>query len=140
MWHLVIGLIFIVLTNYFKVYAPTLFNEGVDYIENSLDAVKNDTASPPLPESISWLNDIGLTNVEQINSNKEEQAKTTRYVILLLALLFAVIFIIQGIFLFFTRVTLIIMSRRVEYDLKNEIYQQYQRLSLSFFKRNLAVF
>lgn len=136
MWHLVIGLIFIVLTNYFKVYAPTLFNEGVDYIENSLDAVKNDTASPPLPESISWLNDIGLTNVEQINSNKEEQAKTTRYVILLLALLFAVIFIIQGIFLFFTRVTLIIMSRRVEYDLKNEIYQQYQRLSLSFFKRN----
>ena len=136
MWHLVIGLIFIVLTNYFKVYAPTLFNEGVDYIENSLDAVKNDTASPPLPESISWLNDLGLTNVEQTNSNKEEQAKTTRYIILLLALLFAVIFIIQGIFLFFTRVTLIIMSRRVEYDLKNEIYQQYQRLSLSFFKRN----
>ncbi|MEZ7966518.1 MAG: hypothetical protein QMB45_02975, partial [Flavobacteriales bacterium] len=51
-WHLIIGLLFIVLTTYFKVYAPTLFNEGVDYIENSLDAVKNDTASPPLPESI----------------------------------------------------------------------------------------
>ena len=135
-WHLIIGLLFIVLTTYFKVYAPTLFNEGVDYIENSLDAVKNDTASPPLPESIRWLNDIGLTSVEQTNANKEEQAKTTRYVILLLAVLFAVIFIIQGIFLFFTRVTLIIMSRRIEYDLKNQIYQQYQELSLSFFKRN----
>ncbi len=135
-WHLIIGLFFIVLTTYFKVYAPTLFNEGVDYIENSLDAVKNDTASPPLPESIRWLNEIGLTSVEQTNANKEEQAKTTRYVILLLAVLFAVIFIIQGIFLFFTRVTLIIMSRRIEYDLKNQIYQQYQELSLSFFKRN----
>jgi ATP-binding cassette subfamily B protein len=135
-WHLIIGLLFIVLTTYFKVYAPTLFNEGVDYIENSLDAVKNDTASPPLPESIRWLNDIGLTSVEQTSANKEEQAKTTRYVILLLAVLFAVIFIIQGIFLFFTRVTLIIMSRRIEYDLKNQIYQQYQELSLSFFKRN----
>ena len=135
-WHLTIGLLFIVLTTYFKVYAPTLFNEGIDYIENSLDAVKNDTASPPLPESIRWLNDIGLTSVEQTSANKEEQAKTTRYVILLLAVLFAVIFIIQGIFLFFTRVTLIIMSRRIEYDLKNQIYQQYQELSLSFFKRN----
>jgi ATP-binding cassette subfamily B multidrug efflux pump len=135
-WHLIIGLLFIVLTTYFKVYAPTLFNEGIDYIENSLDAVKNDTASPPLPESIRWLNDIGLTSVEQTSANKEEQAKTTRYVILLLAVLFAVIFIIQGIFLFFTRVTLIIMSRRIEYDLKNQIYQQYQELSLSFFKRN----
>ena len=135
-WHLIIGLLFIVLTTYFKVYAPTLFNEGVDYIENSLDAVKNDTASPPLPDSIRWLNDIGLTSVEQTSANKEEQAKTTRYVILLLAVLFAVIFIIQGIFLFFTRVTLIIMSRRIEYDLKNQIYQQYQELSLSFFKRN----
>ena len=98
--------------------------------------MKNDTASPPLPESIRWLNDIGLTSVEQTSANKEEQAKTTRYVILLLAVLFAVIFIIQGIFLFFTRVTLIIMSRRIEYDLKNQIYQQYQELSLSFFKRN----
>ena len=135
-WHLIIGLLFIVLTTYFKVYAPTLFNEGVDYIENSLDAVKNDTASPPLPDSIRWLNDIGLTSVEQTNANKEEQAKTTKYVIFLLAVLFAVIFIIQGIFLFFTRVTLIIMSRRIEYDLKNQIYQQYQELSLSFFKRN----
>ncbi len=135
-WHLIIGLFFIVLTTYFKVYAPTLFNEGVDYIENSLDAVKNDTSPPSLPESIRWLNDIGLTSVEQTNSDKQEQAKTTRYVIFLLAILFAVLFIIQGIFLFFTRVTLIIMSRRIENDLKNQIYQQYQDLSLSFFKRN----
>jgi ATP-binding cassette subfamily B protein len=41
-----------------------------------------------------------------------------------------------GILTFFMRQTLIVMSRLIEYDLKNEIYQQYQKLSLSFYKRN----
>ena len=44
--------------------------------------------------------------------------------------------ITAGIFLFLTRQTIIIMSRRIEYDLKNEIYQHYQKLSYSFFKKN----
>ena len=41
-----------------------------------------------------------------------------------------------GIFTFLTRQTIINVSRYVEYDLKNEIYIQYQRLSLSFYKKN----
>ena len=44
--------------------------------------------------------------------------------------------IIGGIFTFLMRQTLINVSRYVEYDLKNEVYQQYQRLSLSFYKSN----
>lgn len=44
--------------------------------------------------------------------------------------------LIAGIFLFLTRQTIIIMSRYIEYDLKNEIYQQYQKLSYTFFKKN----
>ena len=44
--------------------------------------------------------------------------------------------IIAGIFTFFMRQTIINVSRYVEYDLKNEVYQQYQRLSLSFYKSN----
>ena len=39
-----------------------------------------------------------------------------------------------GIFTFLTRQTIINVSRYVEFDLKNEIYNQYQKLSLSFFK------
>jgi ATP-binding cassette subfamily B protein len=38
--------------------------------------------------------------------------------------------------MFFMRQTLIVMSRMIEYDLKNEIYDHYQKLSLSFYKRN----
>jgi len=37
---------------------------------------------------------------------------------------------------FIMRQTFIVASRHMEYDLKNEIYQQYQRLSLNFYKKN----
>lgn len=44
--------------------------------------------------------------------------------------------IIGGIFTFFMRQTIINVSRYIEFDLKNEVYQQYQRLSLDFYKSN----
>jgi ATP-binding cassette subfamily B protein len=44
--------------------------------------------------------------------------------------------LIRGIFLFFTRQTIIVMSRKIEYDLKNDIYNHYQSLPLSFYRRN----
>ncbi len=42
----------------------------------------------------------------------------------------------KGFFLFLTRQTIIVMSRFIEFDLKNEIYNQYQCLSYSFYKKN----
>jgi len=42
----------------------------------------------------------------------------------------------KGFFLFLTRQTIIIMSRYIEYDLKNEIYAHYQRLSMAFYRKN----
>lgn len=44
--------------------------------------------------------------------------------------------IIGGVFTFAMRQTIIYVSREIEYDLKNEVYQQYQRLSLDFYKSN----
>lgn len=44
--------------------------------------------------------------------------------------------VIAGFFTFIMRQTIINVSRYVEYDLKNEVYQQYQRLSLNFYKQN----
>ncbi|WP_375238550.1 ABC transporter ATP-binding protein [Aurantibacter sp.] len=41
-----------------------------------------------------------------------------------------------GVFTFFMRQTIINISRYIEFDLKNEIYQQYQNLSLNFYKKN----
>jgi ATP-binding cassette subfamily B multidrug efflux pump len=42
----------------------------------------------------------------------------------------------SGLFLFFMRQTIIVMSRFIEYDIKNEIYDHYQKLSYSFYKKN----
>lgn len=46
------------------------------------------------------------------------------------------IYMLRGMFLFFMRQTIILMSRHIEFDLKNEIYAHYQKLSLGFFRRN----
>lgn len=44
--------------------------------------------------------------------------------------------LIAGVLTFFMRQTIINVSRYIEFDLKNEIYEQYQKLSLSFYKEN----
>ena len=44
--------------------------------------------------------------------------------------------VLAGIFTFLTRQTIINVSRYIEFDLKNEIYSQYQKLSLNFYKVN----
>lgn len=46
------------------------------------------------------------------------------------------LYLIRGLFLFFMRQTLILMSRHIEFDMKNEIYAHYQKLSLGFYRRN----
>jgi len=51
----------------------------------------------------------------------------------LLIVLFAVM---KGIFMFFMRQTIIVMSRKIEFDLKNEIYNHFQNLNIAFYKRN----
>ena len=71
---------------------------------------------------------------------KDIQHTTDFNSILLLSLKLAGMYllfsILKGFFLFLTRQTIIIVSRYIEYDLKNEIYAQYQRLNYSFYKKN----
>lgn len=54
--------------------------------------------------------------------------------ILYMVFIYVLFSIIKGFFLFLTRQTIIIMSRRIEFDLKNEIYDKYQQLDYSFYK------
>ena len=44
--------------------------------------------------------------------------------------------VLSGFFTFLTRQTIINVSRFIEFDLKNEIYNQYQNLSMNFYKKN----
>ena len=53
-----------------------------------------------------------------------------------LVLMYMLFAIFKGVFLFFTRQTIIVMSRNIEFDLKNEIFSKYQQLTISFYKNN----
>ena len=97
-WRLLLGILFLVGTNFFKVKIPVYVGDRFDGIKD-LAGKTDDTI---LDEALF----IGLG-----------------YIALAL---------ISGIFLFLTRQTIIIMSRLIEYDLKNEIYQHYQRLDYAF--------
>jgi ATP-binding cassette subfamily B protein len=61
---------------------------------------------------------------------------STKTTLLFFAGLVLLMALLKGVFTFFMRQTIIVMSRMIEYDLKNEIYEHYQSLSMSFYKKN----
>tara|TARA_B100000902_G_scaffold399838_1_gene472916 strand:+ start:6582 stop:8336 length:1755 start_codon:yes stop_codon:yes gene_type:complete len=74
-------------------------------------------------------------NIESIIS-KNSTKNTRNFVLLKYGGLIIVFAIMKGTFMYFMRQTIIVMSRKIEFDLKNTIYKQYQKLSLSFYKKN----
>lgn len=58
------------------------------------------------------------------------------YSLFYFGLLVLLLYLMRGIFLFFMRQTIILMSRHIEFDIKNEIYAHYQNLSLGFYRKN----
>lgn len=102
-WRFLLGILFIVASNYFGVQMPRYANQVVD------DLVSGKIGS----ETTSLL--LVAAKIGGV------------YILLNIG---------SGFFLFLTRQTIIIMSRLIEYDLKNEIYAQYQKLDFSFFKKN----
>ena len=105
-----VGVFFVVISNIFALY-PAKFTR------KAFDAAK---------EAINYQDQ--LTS----NINYNELTQTLIY-FGVMVILFAVL---KGVFMFFMRQTIIVMSRMIEFDLKNEIYSHYQKLDLSFYKRN----
>lgn len=77
-----------------------------------------------------------LNIVENYESGKITDLKAVEQELLLNVLLLIGVSVLAGFFTFLMRQTIIVTSRLIEFDLKNEIYQQYQRLSLNFYKKN----
>ena len=71
--------------------------------------------------------------LEKINSQNNENIS---YILLKYGLLIVLFAILKGIFLYMTRQTIIVMSRKIEFDLKNEVFDKYQALSIGFYKTN----
>ena len=110
-WRLILGAIFITASNFFGVEMPRIVKRAVDLFESKIENIKNS----------------GVTEVDQIDI-----LDTALY----LALIYIGISLLRGFFVFLNRQTIIIMSRLIEYDLKNEIYAHYQKLTPAFYKNN----
>ena len=105
-WHLLLGILFAILSSMFAVMPGNVVKTILD-------------------------------KIPQMIAGKEKESAIFSFVftgsmeLLGLALL-------RGLFMFLTRQTLIVMSRHIEYDQKNEVYNHYQTLNTSFFKTNFT--
>ncbi|WP_343329552.1 ABC transporter ATP-binding protein [Polaribacter staleyi] len=77
-----------------------------------------------------------LNIVEDYQNGVVTNLETVQHQLLINVLIIVGVAVLSGFFTFVMRQTIIVTSRLIEFDLKNEIYQQYQRLSLNFYKKN----
>jgi ATP-binding cassette subfamily B protein len=135
------GFFFIVLANIFNVYAPIIVGDGIDFLAESISAVNKMNAGTQEvtidnPKSLQYFYDLFNIDNHTVALYKESYIGQIVWVGILLALGYLIFYLIKGVFLFYQRQTIIVMSRYIEYDLKNEIYDQYQKLDTSFYKKN----
>jgi len=100
---LVLGLVFIFITNIFAIYPA-------EFVRHALDSL------------LEKLNDKDTNDIS--------------FLLIKYGSLIVLFAILKGVFLYLTRQTIIVMSRKIEYDLKNEVYNKYQKLSIEFYKKN----
>lgn len=134
--RLFMGFAFIVLGNIFNVAAPEVIKEGIDFLIASLQN-KPETGQPyvetTIPEYVAWASSwIDTSGAADLSTWQKRVVAIGA----LLAIMYLLMYLIKGIFLFYQRQTVIVMSRYVEYDLKNEIFAKYQVLDMKFYKNN----
>ena len=107
-----LGILFILLTNIFSASVPVLVRLGLD------EALK---------QSI-WISGSGDSLVMGLIF------KTA----LIFGIAILLVSVIRGIFMYYMRQTLIVVSRKVEYDLKNVLYDKYQQLGEGFYRKHMT--
>jgi len=113
-WRLIPGVLFVIISNIFGVLPAQVIRMAFDLVTENINTYQLFS---------------GFHRQEMIYQIFGSSLLLFGILVLLLALL-------RGLFLFFMRQTIIVMSRHIEYDLKNEIYHHYQELSLAFYRRH----
>ncbi len=142
-WRFLLGMAFIVLSNYFRILSPQITGYIVNQVEKELtDSIKRKSSA------------IATNNTQALKEERIEKKDTANYDVLvkkfirkidetkpsfgkkvaICGITLLVLALISGFFLFLMRQTIIVMSRHIEYDQKNEIYVHYQKLDLGFYK------
>lgn len=148
--RLLLGFIFVFLTNAFAVFAPVVIGEGVNALQDAYtrfllplsegtpaaEVFRDAALSLPLTLSVlaEWLS-LDFSGLG-MPTNREEVIRAVGLIAGLQAVLYLIAYLLKGVFSFMTRQTIIVMSRLIEYDLKAAIYDHYQCLPLAFYKVN----
>lgn len=113
-YHLAFGIICVIISNLFAIFPAQIVRHSFDLVTDDISLY---FALDGLPAQQNFYSLFASA-------------------ILLYGLLIVLMAFLRGVFLFLMRQTIIVMSRHIEYDQKNEIYQHYQALSLSFYRQN----
>lgn len=116
------GILLVIATNYLAVLAPQITGYVVSLVQAKLPGGK-----PVAPIQ----DDLIVSYIADISTHQQFSfsALITFCSITILALAF-----IRSVFMFFMRQTIIVMSRHIEFDQKNQVYAHYQKLDTEFYK------
>jgi len=112
--HLGWGILFVTISNLFGILPAQL-------TRNALDVVAANISTYVLFDGFNLQSDF---------------YKLLMHNIFLFGVMVLAMALLKGVFMFLMRQTIIVMSRRIEYDMKNEIYGHYQSLGLDFYNKN----
>ncbi len=113
-WRLVLGVLFVTISNLFGIFPAQLTRNALDVVAANINNYK-------------LFNGFDLQN---------DFYQLLSFNILIFGVLVLAMALLKGVFMFLMRQTIIVMSRLIEYDMKNEIFDHYQRLDTSFYNRN----
>ena len=116
------GIILVIATNYLAVLAPQITGYVVGLVQEKLPGGKPTT---PIQPDLIISGIMGLSDYFKFSFG---------WLITFCSVTILILAIIRGVFMFFMRQTIIVMSRHIEYDQKNQVYEHYQKLDTEFFK------
>jgi ATP-binding cassette subfamily B protein len=129
-WRLLMGLLFIVISNYFGVVAPQVTGYVVDQVERHMSGSSVAEAQQAASSEKTYYDPL----VRSVIRSLKEAEPSFSSLVLYCGLLLLAAALLRGFFMFMMRQSLIVMSRHIEYDQKNEIYSHYQKMDALFFR------
>lgn len=122
-WRLLLGILFIFISNYFAVLAPQVTGYIIDKVQTNLTGGVKQKIIEHNDWFVSWV----IKNIETFSFSFTG-------IVALFGIVLLVFAILRGFFMFLMRQTIIVMSRHIEYDQKNEVFQHYLKLDTNFYK------
>lgn len=130
-WRFLLGILFVIVSNYFGILAPQVTGYVMDKVQIKMGALNNEQQV----YTKSYAKEYDPLVKAFIHQAEERiKAHDFTWLVMVCGITLLVLALLRGIFMFFMRQTIIVMSRLIEYDQKNEIYLHYQQLDTAFYK------